>query len=521
MVVIRNPKPLCDRKALYIGSAVPIQTAKGVDAVQKPLLERYKGDLSEVEGIDCELRVWPDCLEMTYSSSGQIVQFPLINLSVCAAVRCITAVNAATGEKNRQFVPVNIVSSDARHPAIFSVIIRRSQGRQILECHSFICRSNRDALLLVNATGTANMALKKTSGRTAQSSGQYEDGIQVVHMTQQNGYSSAEETPTVERHLNRYGTEYQEPSNQTLFVKTSTEGADQQVSSTNQGVTSVKEDDNTIYISFDKTNLTARGGSTLQVDTRSGEYAGEERVIHASDKSIIVEKPVYVDMPAPVSVPPPQPYVIEAPKYYLRPSPPVPPAPPPVVYQRPVLLPPPRPVVLPAPQPIAYRPPPPVVVRTGVEPVPQRMYTRRVVPQYQRRYLSPQPPVVVRPQYTRSRSASPGYARSEIHVRKDYQPRVTGHASDPGIGEFSHFVPRPYGQPMFVNERAFSRRMNADQRISGLSAPYNHPTAYDLADAMVAEQVTYKSNPKYSSSASSADEKDRDHRYSKRRSRRN
>ena len=109
-------------------------------------------------------------------------------------------------------------------------------------------------------------------------------------MTQQNGYSSAEETKIVEGHLNRYGTEYQEPQDQTLLVKTGIQSAEQPaLTAISQGATSVKEEDNTIYISFDKTNLTRKGGSSMTVDTGSREYAGEGKVIHASDRSVIVE----------------------------------------------------------------------------------------------------------------------------------------------------------------------------------------------------------------------------------------
>ena len=530
MVVYRNAEVLYQCKVLYIGSAVPIQTARGVEAMQRPLLERYPGDLSQVEGIDSTLAVLPDCLQMTYTSTGQIVQFPLRNLNICAAVRCITTINGSTGEKTKQFVPVNIVSSDSKHPAVFSAIVRRSQGRQILECHAFICNSNRDALHLVNTTGRANLALKRMYGKNAGSAIQYEDGIPVVHMTQQNGYNSTEETRNVDVGLNRYGTEYREPSSQALLVKTSVEqqpeGGISQETTNVTSVLNMKKEDNTIYISFDKSNLTAkRGGSTMQVDASSSkDYAGEGRVIHASDKSIIIEKPVYVDLPV-ESPPPQQPVVIEAPKYYLRQTPvapaPLPPPPPPpqIVYQQPFPPPP------PPPQPIVYNVPPPPM-QPLVVPAQQRIYTKRVVPHYQRRYLSPQP-VPLRQTYVRSRSASPGYARSEIQIRKDdYRPKVTGHASDPGIGyppagAFSHFIQsQPYGPSggMYLNEKAFYRRMNKDQRISGVAAPYNYPTAYDLQDAMRYEEMTHKSNPKYSSSSGSTIERDR--RYSKRRSKR-
>ena len=541
MVVLRDQQPLCTRQALYLGTAVPIQTAKGIDAVQRPLAERYTGDLSQVEGIPCEVSVWPDCIEMQYNSTGQIVQFPLRNLTICAAVRCIDSVNGSTGEITKQFVPINIVMSDSKHPAIYTAIIRRSQGRQILECHSFICKSNRDALLLVSSTGTANMALKRNVGKVTETASQYEDGIPVVHMTQQNGYTSADDSRnvTLETHLNRYGTEYQEPP---VLVKSSIETDEQQYATTTQGITTEKGTDNTIYITFDKANLVSTGDSTLKVDSAnvSREYAGEGRVIHASDRSVVIEKPVFVDVPRPVVAPPPQPMVIEAPRYYLRQAP-LPPPPPQqqVVYRRPVALPPPRPVMVPAQLPPApqmvYRAPPPpppaqpLVVRTAVAPLPpQRIYTRRVVPQQQRRFLSPQPPVLVRAAYPRSRSASPGYARSEFHVRSEpvRATRVTGHSSDPGIvgGEFSNFIPPStttygqygqYGHPMFLNERAFSKRMNADQRISGFRPPYNHPSAYDFQNAMELEQMTYKSNPKYSSSSSGSE---RDRRFSKRMS---
>ena len=523
MVVYRNAEVLYQCKVLYIGSAVPIQTARGVEAMQRPLFERYPGDLSEVEGIDANLAVLPDCIQMTYTSTGQIVQFPLRNLNICAAVRCITALNGATGEKTKQFVPVNVVSSDSKHPAVFSVVVRRSQGRQILECHAFICNSNRDALHLVNATGTANMALKRMYGKKIKSENQYEDEIPVVHMTQQNGYSSAEEQRTVDVGLNRYGTEYREPRDQTLLIKNTVEQGEV-VTNREPANVSIKKEADTIYISFDKSNLLNKSGSTLQVDSSRKEYAGEDRIIQASDKSIIVERPVYVNVDTPA--PPQQPMVIEVPKYYPRQVPVAPAQPPPqVIYQRPL---PPRP-----PPPVAYRtpvplpPPKPIVIRAGMEPGPQRMYAKHIAPHYQRRFLSPQP-VGVRQTYVRSRSASPGYASSEVHMRRaNYQPNVTGHASDPGIidyqphGAFSHYVqPQHYGTSggMHLNERAFSRRMNTDQRISGFTAPYNHPSAYEMQDALGLEQVTYKSNPKYSSSSGSTIE--RDHRFSKRRSKR-
>lgn len=166
MVVLGDSNVLATCRVLYIGSAVPMETATGLEAIQQPLRERYPIDEeTTIEGIDTRLTVTDNDLQLLYlNQSDTVIQFPVSSLTLCAAVRCVTTINGATGEKTPRFVSLNdplSKSAGLDRPTIFTAITRRTQGLKVLECHGFICSSPTDALRLVKAAALAGKNFKK------------------------------------------------------------------------------------------------------------------------------------------------------------------------------------------------------------------------------------------------------------------------------------------------------------------------------------------------------------------------
>ena len=67
---------LCKANVLYLGSAVPLETAVGIESVQLPCRERYSSVLSsdmKVDGIDATVIVY---------SSGLLMLVRVINHSI-------------------------------------------------------------------------------------------------------------------------------------------------------------------------------------------------------------------------------------------------------------------------------------------------------------------------------------------------------------------------------------------------------------------------------------------------------
>lgn len=155
-------------RVLYIGSAVPLETSLGLDIIQQPLRERYPiENESTLEGIDATVSITNESIQMQYLSDMDIlVQFPIASLKMCAAVRCITTINDASGEKTATFVSLNdplAGGENSTRPALFTAVCRRTQGRKILECHSFVCSSAKDAMNLVKCVAIAGRIFKQGS----------------------------------------------------------------------------------------------------------------------------------------------------------------------------------------------------------------------------------------------------------------------------------------------------------------------------------------------------------------------
>ncbi|ESO84668.1 hypothetical protein LOTGIDRAFT_236174 [Lottia gigantea] len=164
-MVVRDE--LIRRRVLFIGTSVPMETSEGLDAVQQPLRDRYPIDESkQIEGILAYLTVSQSGLQMEYcDASKDVILFPISSVTLCAAVRCISVINNATKERVAKFVSLSSVTAggaNAKRPAIFTAITRRTVGKKVLECHGFVCESDRDALDLVQATSTAD---KMSKGR--------------------------------------------------------------------------------------------------------------------------------------------------------------------------------------------------------------------------------------------------------------------------------------------------------------------------------------------------------------------
>ncbi|XP_064653270.1 uncharacterized protein LOC135503591 [Lineus longissimus] len=188
-------------RVLYIGTALPTETSEGSEAVQKPLRERYNKD-GKLEGIDSRLIVYTDGIQLQFIEDAKtVIWFPILSLHVCAAVKCVKIINAATGGQGHNFVPLDTISPELKDvsPPIFSMITRRVRGIKILECHSFICKSDAAAMALVQCC-THAYETKDIDGKPLD-----EDGLNTTSMTEQgeHGYKSwvnasqYKEVPTV------------------------------------------------------------------------------------------------------------------------------------------------------------------------------------------------------------------------------------------------------------------------------------------------------------------------------------
>jgi len=146
--------PLAKCRVLYLGSAVPLETKQGIDAVQIPLRERYPlTQTGEVPGIDAWVTAFSSGLLLSYTNdNNSSIWFPISNLILCASVKCQPRTDPTTGATVATFIPLD--SEEAKqttHPPIFTCIIRRPMGVKVLECHSFICKTERAAMALVHA----------------------------------------------------------------------------------------------------------------------------------------------------------------------------------------------------------------------------------------------------------------------------------------------------------------------------------------------------------------------------------
>ncbi|XP_076452939.1 uncharacterized protein LOC143288401 [Babylonia areolata] len=187
MAEASKDEPLLKKRVLYIGSAVPLETAEGLDGVQKPLGERYPlDDDSRMEGIVSFISIVKEGITLQHvSDPGRILYFPITSLSLCAAVRCV-ATTTDGGQRVARFVSISnpaAAGANAKRPAIFTTITRRSEGRKVLECHGFVCSSDKDALELVQFTSMVDRQNKGKLNGAAVPPGQGSESTTTIRPT--------------------------------------------------------------------------------------------------------------------------------------------------------------------------------------------------------------------------------------------------------------------------------------------------------------------------------------------------
>ena len=166
-VDISGEKPLAICSVVYLGATNPEQGASGLHAVQKPLLQlyeistgfpsKYSSPVSTIirDGAEATIAVYPFGVKLIHypdkTSQSINVWFPISNLFVCAAVRCVRSL-----PPNRRFVPLDLAEADeSNEPPLFAAIFRQSRAKHIAECFCFVCKSKQNAMDLVIGCTTA------------------------------------------------------------------------------------------------------------------------------------------------------------------------------------------------------------------------------------------------------------------------------------------------------------------------------------------------------------------------------
>ncbi|RUS75051.1 hypothetical protein EGW08_017187 [Elysia chlorotica] len=165
--VVSTPNPPMSHEVLYIGSAIPLKTSEGLEAVQQPLQARYPVDNDEtIQGILSTIVIVPEGIQLRFQGENSPpILFLFSSLSMCAAVRCVRVTDPATGVSTPRFVALASPQAggpNSSKPAIFTAITRRTKGRQVLECHGFVTNTPRDALDLVQWTSTMDQRSKSS-----------------------------------------------------------------------------------------------------------------------------------------------------------------------------------------------------------------------------------------------------------------------------------------------------------------------------------------------------------------------
>ena len=471
MVVLGDGNVLASCRVLYIGSAVPLEKAAGIDAIQQPLRERYPlNEEATIEGIDTRITVTDHDLQLLYlNQSDTVIQFPISSLTLCAAVKCVTTINGATGEKTPKFVSLNdplAKTAGLDRPTIFTAISRRTQGLKVLECHGFICSSPSDALKLVKAASLAGNNFKK-NGPTPRST---------ISRPIQRGYTSLGET-TQEAKMS-----FRDSFRESQFKE--------------PGTINRPESENRPY-----TNGIANGGPAMHlvpgepvgVEITAGpeffEPVSTQGYFYSSDKTEVkkfniaklgggdpeppeppVESTTVIRADPIVERPPPTPMVnggppiiVGAPRpprpVFIRRGPPPPqpifvgpPPPPPPVFVRPRFFSPPPPRLRPMPMPGPYMmppPPPPGMPMPGPPP----MYATPVV-------IRRRKPGSRSPSGSKSRSVTPtGLDESQVPVRdENTAPKLVPNGDVDTSSNSSHG--RPRSPPTDYENRTRGQRMS-------------------------------------------------------------
>lgn len=142
---------------LFLGNSAPEQSGRGLKALQEPLMRCYPVDHpTEVQGIDSWLTVFTSgvLLQMVgrKGETAPVIWFPIQNLHVAAAVKCVNYIDAQGRRRKTEFVDINDPTAEkSSHPPLLSIMVRKTSGKKILQCYSFLVKDAEPAVAMVDA----------------------------------------------------------------------------------------------------------------------------------------------------------------------------------------------------------------------------------------------------------------------------------------------------------------------------------------------------------------------------------
>lgn len=151
-------KKLVKCHVLFLGDSTPEQASHGLKALQEPLMKCYPIDNpTEVEGIDSWLTIFTSGILLQYvgtkSDQTMPIWFPIQNLYLAAATKCVSYLDGRTGKRmETEFVDINNpVAERSSHPPLFSIVVRKTSGKRILRCYTFLVRDEEPAVMMVDS----------------------------------------------------------------------------------------------------------------------------------------------------------------------------------------------------------------------------------------------------------------------------------------------------------------------------------------------------------------------------------
>lgn len=170
--MVKPPLPhsvLVKCNVLFLGHAPPTPNQSGMKALTEPLRKAYPAHATnEVEGINSWLTIYTSGiqLQLVDSHNPPVFWFPIQNLYIAAANKCVNHVNAATGViQDSRFVGLEKQEAEeSSHAPLFSIISRTSQSSS-MECYTFMTKNDESALALVEA---AENAYRDKGGHTTE-----------------------------------------------------------------------------------------------------------------------------------------------------------------------------------------------------------------------------------------------------------------------------------------------------------------------------------------------------------------
>lgn len=139
---------------LYLGYSAPATGITGIDTLIEPLTRAYPAHITdEIEGINAWLTVYTSGIQLQLAGSKRpiVFWFPIQNLYISAAMKCVNYMNPSRQLEKSSFV--RLTEPDATkssHAPLFAFICKLNQGDD-LQCYTFLTKNDETALNLVDS----------------------------------------------------------------------------------------------------------------------------------------------------------------------------------------------------------------------------------------------------------------------------------------------------------------------------------------------------------------------------------